>query len=47
MHIEKLSLQQEDSTSSSTHRPTHFDEFIGQTHIIPVIETAINSAQKQ
>ena len=46
MHIEKISIHQEWKEEKSSHRPIHFDEFIGQDHIIRVLKTAISSAQK-
>lgn len=46
MHIEKLSLKQEWWKKQSSNRPLLFQEFIGQDHILPVLQTAIKSAQK-
>ncbi len=46
MHIEKISLNQGSWITKTSNRPDSFQEFIGQDHIIRVMQTAITSAQK-
>lgn len=46
MHIEKINISQQTSSSQKI-RPDSFDNFIGQSHIVRIIKTAIDSAHKQ
>lgn len=46
MHIERISIEQSSWSQKTNNRPTSFEEFIGQDHIMRVLKTAISSAQK-
>ena len=46
MHIEKISINQWAEKLRISNRPSSFEDFIGQEHIIRVLKTAISSAHK-
>ena len=46
MHIEKISINQWSQSPKLSNRPSSFEDFVWQEHIIRVLTTAISSAQK-
>lgn len=46
MYIEKMATQDKKNSEHTKQRPQSFDTFIGQKHIVRIVQTAIHSSQK-